>query len=112
MTPNPEPEQQIDPEELERQRAEAEIRGQLISGSVRRHAWINIAGPLAALILGFIFAEFYLHPIKTLRWIQTTQLGWSGVALNEAGLDDGLMTYFMNGGYQGMEPVILIHGLG
>lgn len=55
---------------------------------------------------------FYLHPIGVLRWIQATELGWSGITQNEVGLDEGLMTYFINGGYSEMEPVILIHGLG
>jgi pimeloyl-ACP methyl ester carboxylesterase len=79
---------------------------------VRRHAWINIVGPLAAVFVGIFGAAFYLHPIGTLRWLQTTRLGWSGVTQNEIGLDQGLMTYFMTGGYWDQAPVVMIHGVG
>ena len=91
---------------------EAEVRGNLIAPPTRRHAWINIVGPLAALFIGGFAAVFYLHPIGTLRWLQTTQLGWSGVTQNEVGLDDGLMTYFITGGYWDQSPVVMIHGVG
>jgi pimeloyl-ACP methyl ester carboxylesterase len=91
---------------------EAEVRGSLIAPPVRRHAWINIAGPLAAIFIGIAAAAFYLHPIGTLRWLQTTRLGWSGVTQNEIALDDGLMTYFITGGYWDQYPVLLIHGVG
>jgi len=92
--------------------SEAEVRGNLIAPPVRRHAWINIVGPLAAVFIGIFGAAFYLHPIGTLRWLQTTRLGWSGVTQNEIGLDQGLMTYFMTGGYWDQAPVVMIHGVG
>jgi len=92
--------------------SEAEVRGNLIAPPVRRHAWINIVGPLAAVFIGIFGAAFCLHPIGTLRWLQTTRLGWSGVTQNESGLDDGLMTYFMTGGYWDQAPVVMIHGVG
>jgi pimeloyl-ACP methyl ester carboxylesterase len=92
--------------------SEAEVRGNLIAPSVRRHAWINIVGPLAAVFIGVFGAAFYLHPIATLRWLQTTRLGWSGVTQSEVGLNDGLMTYFMTGGYWDQSPVLMIHGVG
>jgi len=92
--------------------SEAEVRGNLIAPSVRRHAWINIVGPLAAVFIGVFGAAFYLHPIGTLRWLQTTRLGWSGVTQSEVGLEDGLMTYFMTGGYWDQAPVLMIHGVG
>jgi pimeloyl-ACP methyl ester carboxylesterase len=84
----------------------------LIAPPVRRRAWINIVGPLAAVFVGIFAAAFYLHPIATLRWLQTTRLGWSGVTQSEIGLDDGLMTYFMTGGYWDQAPVVMIHGVG
>src|ERR1700683_2327 len=102
----------LDPEEIEYRRREAEVRGEILAGRTRRHAWLNIAGPLGAVILGGMVAAFYLHPIGVMRWLQAQQLGWSGVTESEVGLDDGLMTYYVNGGYPDMEPVILIHGLG
>ena len=92
--------------------SEAEVRGNLIAPPVRRHAWINIVGPLAAVFIGILGAAFYLHPIGTLRWLQTTRLGWSGVTQNEIGLDAGLMTYLMTGGYWDQAPVVMIHGVG
>ena len=92
--------------------SEAEVRGNLIAPSVRRHAWINIVGPLAAVFIGICGAAFYLHPIGSLRWLQTTRLGWSGVTQTEVGLQDGLMTYFMTGGYWDQAPVLMIHGVG
>jgi len=92
--------------------SEAEVRGSLIAPPVRRHAWINIVGPLLAVFIGIFGAAFYLHPIGTLRWLQTTRLGWSGVTQNEIGLDDGLMTYFVTGGYWDQAPVVMIHGVG
>jgi pimeloyl-ACP methyl ester carboxylesterase len=92
--------------------SEAEVRGNLIAPPVRRHAWINIVGPLAAVFIGIFGAAFYLHPIGTLRWLQTTRLGWSGVTQSEVGLNDGLMTYFMTGGYWDQAPVVMIHGVG
>lgn len=92
--------------------SEAEVRGNLIAPPVRRHAWINIVGPLAAVFIGIFGAAFYLHPIGTLRWLQTTRLGWSGVTQNEIGLDTGLMTYLMTGGYWDQAPVVMIHGVG
>jgi len=102
----------LDPEELEYQRREAAVRGELIAGKSRRHAWLNIAGPLGAVIIAIVLGAFYKNPIGVLRWTQSTGLGWSGVSKQEVGLDEGLMTYYMNGGYPNMEPVILIHGLG
>jgi pimeloyl-ACP methyl ester carboxylesterase len=91
---------------------EAQVRGDLIAPPVRRHAWINIVGPLCALALGVSGALIYLRPIETLRWIQLTRLGWSGVTQNEIALQDGLMTYLITGGYWEQEPVMMIHGLG
>ncbi len=92
--------------------SEAEVRGNLIAPPTRRHAWINIVGPLLAVFVGVMGAAFYLHPIGTLRWIQTTRLGWSGVTQNEMALKDGLMTYFITGGYWDQYPVLMIHGVG
>ncbi len=92
--------------------SEAEVRGSLIAPPTRRHAWINIVGPLLAVFIGIGAAAFYLHPIGTLRWLQTTRLGWSGVTQNEIALDDGLMTYFITGGYWDQYPVLMIHGVG
>ena len=95
-----------------RARTEAEIRGDLIAPPVRRHAWINIVGPLCALFLGTFAALMYLRPIDTLRWIQLTRLGWSGVTQNDIALNDGLMTYLITSGYFDQSPVLMIHGLG
>jgi len=95
-----------------RTRSEAEVRGEIIAPQVRRHAWINIAGPLAAIFIGVAGAAFYLHPIGVLRWIQSTRLGWSGVTQTEIALNQGLMSYFMTGGYWDQEPIVMIHGLG
>ena len=105
-------EENLDPEELEYRRREAEVRGEILAPRTRRHAWLNIAGPLGAVIIGGLLGAFYLHPINVVRWMQTQGLGWSGVSKQEVGLDEGLMTYFVNSGFPNMEPVILIHGLG
>lgn len=116
MTPDPDlsnahkPELE-DREKLAYQRREAEVRGQILAEPTRRHAWLNIAGPLGAALIGGFLAVFYLHPISVVRWIQSTELAWSGVSEGEVGLDEGLLKYYMTGGYPGMEPVILIHGL-
>jgi 2-hydroxy-6-oxonona-2,4-dienedioate hydrolase len=91
---------------------EADIRAENIMPQVRRHTWINIAGPLAAIFLGVFGAAMYLRPMGVLRFIQTTRLGWSGVTQNDLALKDGLITYFVTGGYAGQEPVVMIHGLG
>src|SRR5260370_40624663 len=99
MTPDPQLSEAPDEEELERQRAEAETRGPLRAHGVRRHAWLNSAGPLGAVILGFCGAMFYRSPIKVIRWLQTTGLGWSGVTQADMTLDEGTMTYFFTGGY-------------
>ncbi len=98
--------------EPSRKVSEAEVRGELISEQVRRHAWINIAGPLAALILGVLAAAFYLKPVAMLREIQLAKLGWAGVTQNDMAVNNGLMTYMITGGYSGMDPVVMIHGLG
>lgn len=90
----------------------AEIRAELTREPVRRGSWIRIAGPLSALGLGVFAAALYLHPVGVLRWLQMTRLGWSDVTQNEISLGDGLMTYLVTGGYPGMEPVLMIHGLG
>ncbi|HVN27613.1 MAG TPA: alpha/beta hydrolase, partial [Candidatus Binataceae bacterium] len=105
-------EESLSPEEVEQRRREAEVRGEIIAGRTRRHAWLNIAGPLGAVIIAVMLGAFYKNPIGVLRWVQATQLGWSGVTKNEVGLDEGLMTYYINGGYPDMEPVVMIHGLG
>jgi pimeloyl-ACP methyl ester carboxylesterase len=63
-------------------------------------------------IVAIILGAFYKNPIGVLRWVQATSLGWSGVTKAEVGLDEGLMTYYINGGFPNMEPVIMIHGLG
>ena len=102
----------LSPEELEARRREAQVRGELLAGKTRRHAWLNIAGPLGAVLIAIMLAAFYKNPIGVLRFVQSTQLGWSGVQKSEVGLDMGLMTYYINGGYPDMEPVIMIHGLG
>jgi pimeloyl-ACP methyl ester carboxylesterase len=90
----------------------AQIRGQLIAPPVRRHAWINIAGPLSAIFIGVFAAAMYARPIGVIRWLQLMRLGWSGVTQNDLALNDGLITYLITGGYSGEEPVVLIHGLG
>ena len=95
-----------------RARTEADIRAENPSPQLRRHAWINIAGPIAAVFLGIFAAAMYLRPVDVLRWIQISRLGWSGVTQNDLALKDGLITYLMTGGYSGMEPVVMIHGLG
>jgi pimeloyl-ACP methyl ester carboxylesterase len=89
-----------------------EIRAELEPTPIRRHAWINIAGPLSAIALGVFAAAMYLRPIDVLRWIQLSRLGWSGVTENEISLPDGLMTYLVTGGYTGEYPVVMIHGVG
>ena len=91
---------------------EADIRAENLTPQVRRHTWINIAGPLAAIFLGIFAAAMYLRPIDVLRWIQISRLGWSGVAENDLALKDGLITYLITGGYSEQEPVVMIHGLG
>lgn len=93
-------------------KSEAQVRGELIAPPTRRHAWINIVGPLCALFLGVAGAAIYLKPIGTLRWIQQTRLAWSGVTENEIALDDGLMTYYITGGYWDQDPIVMVHGLG
>jgi pimeloyl-ACP methyl ester carboxylesterase len=98
--------------QIARERTEADIRAENLTPQVRRHTWINIAGPIAAVFLGFFAAAMYLRPVDVLRFIQTTRLGWSGVAQNDLALKDGLITYLMTGGYSGQEPVVMIHGLG
>jgi pimeloyl-ACP methyl ester carboxylesterase len=98
--------------DAERRLAEARVRDELIGTGVRRHAWLDIAAPLGALLLGAFFAVFYYNPIAVIRWVHSTELGWSGVARNEIGLTSGVMTYYVSGGYPGMEPVVMIHGLG
>ena len=102
----------LSPEELETRRREAEVRGELIAPKTRRLVWLNIAGPLGAVIIAIMLAAFYRNPIGVLRFVQSTELGWSGVTKSEIGLDAGLMTYYINSGYPDMEPVIMIHGLG
>lgn len=92
--------------------SEAKIRAELTREPVRRGSWIRIAGPLSALGLGVLAAALYLHPVGVLRWLQMTWLGWSGATQKEIALGDGLMTYLVTGGYAGMEPVLMIHGLG
>ena len=93
-------------------RTEADVRAENPARQLRRHAWINIAGPIAAVFLGIFAAAMYLRPVDVLRWIQISRLGWSGVAQNDLALKDGLITYLMTGGYSGMDPVVMIHGLG
>ena len=89
-----------------------EVRANLDRPRVRRHAWINIAGPLSALALGVVAAAMYLRPIETLRWMQTTRLGWSGVTQSDLALKDQMITYYITGGYWDQSPVVMIHGLG
>jgi pimeloyl-ACP methyl ester carboxylesterase len=103
---------ELSAEEIARRKAEIEVRGRIPSEGPNRYAWLNIAGPLGALILGIFFAAFYLSPISVIRWAQRMDLGFSGVTQSEVGLDDGLMSYYVTGGYPGMYPVLLIHGLG
>jgi pimeloyl-ACP methyl ester carboxylesterase len=91
---------------------EAAIRAENMAPQVRRHTWINIAGPLSAVLLGFLAAAIYLRPVAVLRFIQLSRLGWSGVSQNDLALKDGLITYLITGGYSGQEPVVMIHGLG
>lgn len=91
---------------------EADIRAENLAPQLRRHTWINIAGPIAAVFLGIFAAAMYLRPLDVLRFIELTRLGWSGVAQNDLALKDGLITYLITGGYSGQEPVVMIHGLG
>jgi pimeloyl-ACP methyl ester carboxylesterase len=95
-----------------RERTDADIRGENLARQVRRHTWINIAGPIAAVFLGIFAAAMYLRPVDVLRWIQISRLGWSGVTQNDLALKDGVITYLLTGGYSEMEPVVMIHGLG
>lgn len=88
------------------------LEAELTRNPLRRAAWIRIAGPLCALGLGALAAAIYLRPVALVRWVQMTRLGWSGVSEQEISLNDGLMTYLVSSGYQGMQPVLLIHGLG
>jgi pimeloyl-ACP methyl ester carboxylesterase len=92
--------------------AEALARDAMIAPQVRRHAWINIVGPLCAIALGAAAAMIYLRPAQTLRWIQIARIGWGGVAENEIAAGDDVIKYLITGGYSGMEPVVLVHGLG
>lgn len=98
--------------ETARKPTEADIRAENLAPQVRRHTWINIAGPIAAVFLGIFAAAMYLRPLYVLRFVQLTRLGWSGVAQNDLALKDGLITYLITGGYSGQEPVVMIHGLG
>ena len=91
---------------------EADIRAENLARQVRRHTWINIAGPIAAVFLGIFAAAMYLRPVDVLRWIQISRLGWSGVTQNDLALKDGMITYLLTGGYSEEEPVVMIHGLG
>jgi pimeloyl-ACP methyl ester carboxylesterase len=91
---------------------EASIRADNMARQVRRHTWINIAGPLSAVLLGILGAALYLRPVDVLRFIQLSRLGWSGVAQNDLALKDGLITYLVTGGYSGNEPAIFVHGVG
>ncbi|MFZ0886946.1 MAG: alpha/beta hydrolase [Candidatus Binataceae bacterium] len=92
--------------------AELKLRNALTEDRPPRGTWIRIAGPICAVLLGVFGAAMYLRPIEVLRFIQKTRLGWSGVSENELALNDGLVTYFMTGGYPNQEPLILIHGVG
>ncbi|MGC2759105.1 hypothetical protein, partial [Candidatus Binatus sp.] len=51
-------------------RTEADIRAENPARQLRRHSWINIAGPIAAVFLGIFGAAMYLRPVDVLRWIQ------------------------------------------
>jgi 2-hydroxy-6-oxonona-2,4-dienedioate hydrolase len=103
--------QKLEAQKLKAER-EAAIRGDNLTPQVRRHTWINIAGPLAAVFLGIACAAIYLRPIDVLRFIQVSRLGWSGVAQNDLALKDTLITYLVTSGYAAQEPVVMIHGLG
>src|SRR6266481_5154271 len=92
--------------------SETQLRAQLADDRPSRGAWIRIVGPVTALILGVVGAALYIHPVGVLRWLQLTQLGWSGIAQQEIALNDGLMTFLVTGGYSNQEPVVVIHGLG
>jgi pimeloyl-ACP methyl ester carboxylesterase len=87
-------------------------RDAMIAPPTRRHAWINIAGPLCAIALGVAAASMYLRPIGTLRWLQLLRVGWTGVTQNEIATDSGLMTYLITGGYSEQPPLVMVHGLG
>ncbi len=88
------------------------LRAALSEERPRRGTWIRIAGPISAVLLGVLGASFYLRPIGVLRFAQETRLAWSGVTRSEIALNDGLMTYYVTGGYQDEEPVVMIHGAG
>ncbi|MDO8431483.1 MAG: alpha/beta hydrolase [Candidatus Binatus sp.] len=103
--------QKLEAQKLKAQR-EAAIRADNLAPQVRRHTWINIAGPIAAVFLGIAAAAIYLRPIDVLRFIQISRLGWSGVVQNDLALKDTLITYLVTGGYAEQEPVVMIHGLG
>jgi len=98
--------------ETARKRTEADIRAENLAPQVRRHTWINIAGPIAAVFLGIFGAAMYARPLYVLRFVQLTRLGWSGISQNDLALKDGLITYLVTSGYSGEEPVVMIHGLG
>ena len=98
--------------EAARKPTEADIRAENLTPQVRRHTWINIAGPIAAVFLGIFAAAMYLRPLDVLRFIQLSRLGWSGVSQNDLALKDGLITYLITGGYSAQGPVVMIHGLG
>ncbi len=52
-------EENLAPEEIEARRRAAEVRGELLAPKTRRHAWLNIAGPLGAVIIAIILGAFY-----------------------------------------------------
>jgi len=88
------------------------LRAALSEESPNRGTWIRIAGPICAVLLGVLGAAFYVRPIGVIRFAQETRLGWSGITSSEIGLNDGLMTYLVTGGYPDQKPVVMIHGLG
>jgi len=92
--------------------SEIRLRTALSEERPPRGSWIRIAGPISAVLLGVFSAAFYLRPIGVIRFLQETRLGWSGVTRSEVALSNGLMTYYMTGGYSDQEPVVMVHGLG
>src|SRR5260370_11789881 len=76
--------------ESARKPTEADIRAENLTPQVRRHTWINIAGPIAAVFLGIFAASMYLRPLDVLRFLHTTRLGWSSGPQTNASLKHAL----------------------
>lgn len=104
---------ELSPEETERRRAEIEFRSNISEGP-RQRSWLNIAGPVGAVLLIAFLVAFCVAPMGVIRSMQRLQLAWSGVTQSQASLKDGTMTYYVASGPPGLpkHPLLLIHGLG